>query len=472
MKRFLALTIIVVSITLTACAQGYNIEVKIDGIKDTTLMLGYHFGEKKFVADTTKVDHNGVAIFKGDSLLPGGMYIVILPQNTFFDILITDNQEFGVTTSKDSLLDNLRFTKSPENAAFAEYQRFMSVKQKRMSELRSEIQSASGNPEKEQAVANEITALDKEVKSYWDKLIADYPGTFLSTLIRALKPIEFPDFNVPDDAPNADSLRWVKSYSYNQKHYFDNIDLTDSRLIRTPFFHSRLDMYLDRFLLPISDTVILYTDMIIDQTRSNPEMFQFMISHLFSKYQNSAIMGMDAVFVHLAEKYYLSGDAYWISESIKKRIADRIADLKPNLIGQIAPNITLNDINNLKIDLHSVKAKVTVLYFWEPNCSHCKKVTPQLKEIYQKYKDKGIEVFAVYTQNEQSVWKDYVNKNELTWINVWDPVRISNYHKLYDIYSTPIIYILNSEKRIVAKRIGIESVERFIEEELKLQLSE
>lgn len=468
MKRIIVFLALLLSVTYTACSQGYNIKVKIDGVKDTTLMLGYHFGEKKFVADTAVVDNNGLAVFKGDSLLPGGMYIVILPQHTFFDILIGDNQTFEVQTNAENLLDELKFTNSPENSAFAEYQRFMSVKQKKMGELRKQIQDASGDTSKEEAVTNEIKALDKEVKSYWDKIIADYPGTFLSTLIKALKPIEFPDFDIPADAPNADSLRWVKSYTYNQKHYFDNIDLTEDKLIRTPFFHSRIDTYFDRVLLPLPDTILLYSDLIIEQTRPNPEMFQFMISHLFSKFQNSAIMGMDAVFVHLAEKYYLSGEAYWISESIKKRIAERVADLKPNLIGQIAPNVSLKDINNAKRDLHSIKAKVTVVYFWEPNCSHCKKVTPQLKEIYEKYKENGMEVYAVYTQNEQSTWKDYVSKNDLRWINVWDPVRESNYHKLYDIYSTPIIYILDKDKKIVAKRIGIESLERFVKEELKL----
>jgi len=176
MKRFITLIVISIAISLSACAQAYNIEVKIDGLKDTTLLLGYHFGEKKFVADTAQVDNKGVAVFKGDSLLPGGMYIIILPQHTFFDILVSKNQKFGVSTSSEKLLDDLKFSNSPENSAFADYQRFMSIKQKRMGELRSEIQNISGNKEREQEIANEINALDKEVKAYWDKIVADFPG--------------------------------------------------------------------------------------------------------------------------------------------------------------------------------------------------------------------------------------------------------------------------------------------------------
>lgn len=468
MKRILALLII--STTLFSCsfAQGYRIEVKIDDLKDTTLLLGYHFGEKKFVADTAIVNSKGVAVFEGDSLLHGGMYIVILPQRSFFDILVSDNQRFSLTTNSTRLLDDLKFKDSPENTAFVNYQRFMGEKQKKMGELRNQLQEASGNIEREGKLAEEINNLDKEVKLYWDKVIAENPGTFLANIIRAIKPLEFPEFDIPVNASNPDSLRWIMSYRFNQKHYFDNVDLTDDRLIRTPFFHSRIDAYFDRVLLPISDTIIRYSDEILEKTRPNPRMFQFMISHLFTKYQNSAIMGMDAVFVHLAEKYYLSGEVDWISESMKKRIADRVDELKPNLVGVKAPNVRMRDVNNNFQELHKIKAKVTVMYFWEPNCSHCKRVTPVLKDLHEKYKSKGLEVFAVYTQGEEPAWKDYVKKNSLNWVNVWDPYRVTNYHKLYDIYSTPIIYILDENKTIIAKRIGVESVERFIEQELKL----
>jgi peroxiredoxin len=467
MKRLVILAIVSFSITFTACAQGYKIEVNIEGLKDTSILLGYHFGEKKFVSDTAQVNSKGVAIFQGDSLLPGGMYIVILPQRSYFDILIGENQRFSISTSLDNMMEDLEFKNSPENTAFANYQRFMAQKQQKMGELRQQLQTSSGNEETEQSLVDQINQLDQEVRVYWDNIIDYYPGTFFANIIKTLKPIDFPEFEIPENATSPDSLKWVMSYHYNQKHYFDNIDLTDDRLIRTPFFQNRVDNYFDRILLPIPDTVKLYASKIIDATRSNHKMFQFMVSHLLSKYQNPAIMGMDAVFVHLAERYYLSGEVDWLSNDLLNRIANRVNELKPNLIGEVAPNFRMLDINNKLFELHSAKAKVTVLYFWEPGCSHCKKATPLLREAYSKFKSQGMEVVAIYTQNEIEKWKEYVAKNELNWINVWDPNRVTNYHKLYDIYATPAIYILDKDKKIIAKRFGIESLERIVEEELK-----
>jgi thiol-disulfide isomerase/thioredoxin len=229
----------------------------------------------------------------------------------------------------------------------------------------------------------------------------------------------------------------------------------------------RVDAYFDRVLLPVPDTLSKYADILIAKAKPNRKMYQYLLSHLLTKFQSSQIMGMDAVFVHIAEKYYLSSEVDWINDNIREKIQERVADLKPNLIGKVAPNLKLMDINSKPQELHAIKSKITVVYFWEPACSHCKKVTPVLNGYYKKYKDKGLEVYAVYTQGEQDKWKEYIKNNELNWINVWDPTRQSLYHRLYDIYSTPIIYVLDKDKKIIAKRIPVESLERFLEDELK-----
>ncbi len=76
-------------------------------------------------------------------------------------------------------------------------------------------------------------------------------------------------------------------------------------------------------------------------------------------------------------------------------------------------------------------------------------------------------MFAVYTQGDQPKWMDYITKNELNWINVWDPTFSSNFRNLYDIYATPVIYVLDKNKKILAKRISVDTLERILEEELK-----
>ena len=115
------------------------------------------------------------------------------------------------------------------------------------------------------------------------------------------------------------------------------------------------------------------------------------------------------------------------------------------------------------VSLSEVEAPFTVLYFWEPNCGFCKEVTPQLLEIYKKYKEKGLKVFAVDTQGNKEEWEKYVNDNELDWINAWDPSNQTFFRTFYDVRSTPILFLLNENKIIIAKRIDTESLGKMLE---------
>jgi thiol-disulfide isomerase/thioredoxin len=257
------------------------------------------------------------------------------------------------------------------------------------------------------------------------------------------------------------------SYHYNKVHFFDNTPVNDPRLLRTPILEGRLNTFFDRVLIPSPDSIIPEAIKLIEVSKSNKETFQYLLSFLVNKFQTSSIMGFDAVFVALAEKYYLTGQAWWADKKLIEKIQERVNALKPNLIGKQCPNLSLPDMAGVTRTINEIKAKITVVYFWDSSCSHCKKVTPEVKKIYDKFKPKGLEVYAVYTQGNQPEVIEYINKNKLNWINVWDPALNSNFRNLFDIYSTPVIYVLDANKKIIAKRISEESLNQMLEQELK-----
>jgi thiol-disulfide isomerase/thioredoxin len=468
MKRMrFILTILITMLCNNLFAQAYRIEVQIEGIKDTTLLLGYHFGDKKYVQDTAKVNSNGIAIFEGDSTLKKGIYLVILPSKTYFEILVTENQKFSLRTSLSDLVDKLSFTNSPENGAFANYQRYMIEQQKIMKQYQEKYKAVSAKLDSVKIMQEKIKDLDKKVNGYWDNIIKEYPNTLLAIIVKSMKNVEMPEFSIPKNTKNVDSLKWVLGYRFNKAHFFDNIPITDPRLLRTPILEGRLNTYFDRVLIPLPDSITPEAIKIIEISKANKEVFQFVLSYLVNKFQTSTIMGLDAVFVTLAEKYYLSGQATWTDKKILEKIKERVNALKPNLVGSQCPNLDLPDMTGVKRNINDVKAKITIVYFWDSSCSHCKKVTPELKKIYDKYKSKGLEVYGVYTQGNQPEVVEYINKYQLNWINVWDPALNSNFRNLFDIYSTPVIYVLDKTKKIIAKRISEESLTQMLEIELK-----
>lgn len=461
------LTGLIIVICANVFAQGYKIEVQINGLKDTTILLGYHMGEKKYVQDTAKVNSKGFAAFQGDSALRKGIYLIILPNKTYFEILIDDVQKFGVKTETNNYIEKLAFTNCKEGNVFADYQRFMVEQQKTMTDYQNKYKAVSAKPDSVKIMQEKIKDLDKKVNDYWNSIISNNPNSLIAAIVKTMLPLHLPEFAVPVNAKNADSLRWVMGYHYNKVHYFDNIPLTDPRLLRTPILEQRLNSFFDRVLIPSPDSIIPEAIKIIEETRSNKEMFQFTLQFLGNKFSTSNIMGFDAVFVAIAEKYFLTGQAWWADKKTIEKIKERVEALKPNLIGKQCPNLTLPDMAGVIKKLSDINAKITVVYFFDSSCAHCKKVTPEVKKLYDAFKPKGFEVYAVYTQGNQPEVIEYINKNNLNWINVWDPAQNSNFRNLFDIYSTPVIYVLDKNKKIIAKRISEESLKQMLEIELK-----
>jgi peroxiredoxin len=181
-------------------------------------------------------------------------------------------------------------------------------------------------------------------------------------------------------------------------------------------------------------------------------------------------MGMDAVFVDLSESYYLSGDAYWADSALTAKISDRVARLKPNLLGNHAPSMVLVDTLMRPTSLYSLNADYFVLYFYDPDCGHCKKKTPVLKELYDtKLKDMGVKVVAANIKKDVEKWKKYVKEQNLNWINLADPNVRSNFRYEYNLETTPIIYVLDAQKKIIAKKLDVDQIEDFINKQIELK---
>lgn len=217
------------------------------------------------------------------------------------------------------------------------------------------------------------------------------------------------------------------------------------------------------------DSIIKEADRLLEKSAVSNDMFQYVAVWLMNKYASSEIMGHDAVVVHLADRVYLAGKAPWAAGEYITDLRKRIERLRPNLIGLKAPELLMGSFAGHYVALYDVKADFTILYFWEPDCGHCKEATPRLKEYYDKNKASGIEVFAVCTGHDREKWERYIVDNGLTWINGWDPERMSSFDFLYNVESTPMVYILDSNKKIIAKRLSVEDIPSFIETYRKYQ---
>lgn len=449
--------------------DGYEIKARIHGLKDTICYFGYHLGDKQYVSDTVRIDSKGNMVFKGDKKLEGGIYLVVPPNKKFLEVLITDEQHFSFETDTIDFLRNMKFKGSPENELFYQYLNQITVKQKQIDPLRKRYDQIKDSKKDSAEVLKErINAIDKEVKVYKNQLAKDHPDKLLSKILKTTFEPEVPEAPVLANGRKDSTF----AYRYFKAHYWDQVDLTDSRLIRTPVLLPKINYYMDKLTYQIPDSVLASARFIIEKSKQSREMFKYLVVTLTSNYEISKIMGMDAVFVGLVEDYYKTGQAFWADSSLTFKITDRARVLKPLLLGKRTPNLVLEDTSGVMQNLWNMNSKYTVLCFWDPDCSHCKKVVPKLKEWYVSNKNKGVEVFAVCTETEEQKWKKFIRDNQLDWINVADLHLHNHFRSVYDISSTPVIYMLDKNKVIFAKKMGVEQMTEILDAQMKKERKE
>jgi len=457
---------ILVSTTFCSSGQlkkGYEIAVNIPELKDSTIYLGYHLGDKQYIKDTMSLDKKGYGIFSGTEDLPQGIYLIVLPGKQYFEILLSTDQYFSVGCTYPDYFNSLKFTGSDENSAFIRYQVNWIELQKKASEISKSLQASKQISDSLKTLSEMRKNHEESMKSYLRKVINENNGNLLSLLVKAMLPVEVPPITLPQGTNNPDSMKWILTYLYNKDHFFDNIDLTDERLLRTPILQARLNTFFTNVVIQSPDTINNEIDKIINTVKDNYKVFQFIAVYLFNHFRESEIMGHDAVLVKLADDIYLSGKADWVSDEFKEDLRKQVDRIRPNLLGEKAHNLIMDSYRGIFVSLYDIEKDFTILYFWEPDCGHCAEATPILKAYYDKTRDSGIEVFAICTTAEKTKWEKYIEENKLDWINGWDPERRTNFGYYYNVESTPLIYILNRDKTIIAKKLSVEDIPSFID---------
>ncbi len=174
---------------------------------------------------------------------------------------------------------------------------------------------------------------------------------------------------------------------------------------------------------------------------------------------------MDALFVDIAKKYYLSGQTPWATEEVLEKIRENVLFMENNPIAiQRLTRILKLSTANMPVCTES-EQNIPLPLFYEPNCSYCRVYVPAIyDEIYQTYRDKGLEVYAVYSAMKKEEWQDFLIEHGLfDWVNVWDEHHDSRFRILYDVRTTPALFLLDENKAILGKKLTVQQIKDFME---------
>ncbi|PIB35455.1 hypothetical protein BFP72_08650 [Reichenbachiella sp. 5M10] len=438
--------------------QGYKIKVTVKGTQDSVLYLGYNFGTKKYLQDTAKVKGETV-VFEGNTVLKPGVYFLYSP--TYYMELIVDEQRFEIETDLIDTYGDMRVKGSLANEQFRDFQRLMIRHQQQIRDLTKSIDSTATKLDSATVLAemHEINELNEAVR---DSLQQVDQGTFVGELLTLMNLKA--QFAFEGDSLTSDEKQ--RQYNDFKDHYFDAVNFDSEGLLRTPIFEAKINEYVDKVTIQNPDSIISSINYLLTKSANNEEMYRYFLVTFFQKYQNHKIMGMDKVFVYLADEYYLNGKAPWANEAMLQELRDEMVFHRDNQIGEFAPQIYLQDTLGRPVNLYEVKYDYVILYFYSPTCGHCKKKTPVLKEVYDRL-DEKVQVVAVDTDTDEDKWKAFIKELDLTWLNYADLGYKSNFRVQYNVRSTPVLYILDKDKRIIAKKLDVEQVEGFINEQIR-----
>ncbi len=215
-------------------------------------------------------------------------------------------------------------------------------------------------------------------------------------------------------------------------HFWDGIEDFDGPTDDNPVLAAQLDFYFDRLVAPLPDSITNEINRLVDKTSFSADLRDFILWHLLEKYRHPEYMSQDQVFVWLYDHYFSKLDIRDLNEANLALIRDKAETFRRLALFNLAPNFAIND----SVNLHSIESEYTVLFFYDHDCDLCQREMQDLDSIRVVYPN--LLMLAID-----------MNTND---------ARVDELYDLYDIEVTPLIYILDRNKRIIAKKIQAKQI--------------
>ena len=457
---------------LPSFSQNFEISISMKTRNDTVhLTHVFASDERNLRLDTTIIMKDGKGVFRGNRVLPSGLYWIVNDQRKLFQVLIGDHQQFGIEVDTADFVNGVKFISSPDNEVFYEFFLNDIQRQRAQSQLIEEFQNAVDDTER-YAIHARFQASSQERIELLNRLVSENEGLFVSRFLKALIPLDIPDHPRDESGAITDHGYVYKWYRAN---FFSNFDIFDHGLLRTPMYEGKLKEYLRWFSQNHPpDTVNVEIDRLLSKALENSEIFRFMLVTTYNHFvTDEGLAARDNYFVHILDNWY-APYAEWATNL--DEIIDEAEKVRYTLVGKIAPPLAQLLVfppehfkaaeidDEIKSDLHAgyiiddfrtyIESKFLIVLFWDVNCGGCRDVIQSLWELYEATKDNGLKVITVQTNWEAKPrWVDFKNQHGMFdsgWLNAWI-IYDNAWTSLYNTGIVPIMYVLNDKKEIVFK---------------------
>ena len=349
-------------------------------------------------------------------------------------------------TDFNSPVDSMKVIYSKENKVWFDFLQKEEQYQKQIVDLRKQIDYFEDNSDdkyytesKKKEIINKYNKLQKERNHFISTLVKRNPKLYASRII-ALYKEPFTDGNLSE----------AKRKQIYHQNFFRHLDFSDTSLLNSDVYTKKVFEYLmsyaDKSLSREQQMKDMNkaVDIIIDNTKSNPEVSDFIVNYLMQGFE---ALGLKDQLLHIAEKYT---PAIPCTADEKSTLQRRI-DLQKMRPGSKVPDFSLMDTDGDTITLSNVTSDYKLVVFWATWCPHCEQMMPNLYQWYMN-RDIDIEVIAISVDSDVNAWKQFVKERGYNWINCNEPGKWDGkVTKEYNIYATPTMFLIDKEDRIISK---------------------
>lgn len=456
MKKILSLLGALVLVLTLNAENGCEITVKLDYYRYDTLWFGTSFGKRSVPDFAATKQADGTFVLKTDKPLEPGMYAIIYKRTAaaslqYFQCWLVEGQrKFSIETNISVPYEKPVILGSPENVALFDYLRQLNRVDKRLDEV----------VERDRFLQTEETyqarvKVEEEMRKMQMDFIKSTPAGPTTKLVQqTLFPIPPASSNQKGSWKQEAKERWL----YQREHYFDNSDLASPDFMRYLQWLDRTDFFLVTLPPPDPDTMKAVFDMVFKRLENNPAGYNYYLKYMTNSLTKLSKFRTDEVYVYVVRNYLEKGKATWASENDIQNATNTANSMVFLFEGKDAPPVTMYDRENNPIKLYDIPANLTLLLFYMPDCSHCKREIPEIAKLYEHYKDKGLKVAAVCLktgEDAQKCW-EFTDSQTLPkdWYLLADPNRLANLVAMFGVRSYPRLFLLDADKKIAYKQNG------------------
>lgn len=253
---------------------------------------------------------------------------------------------------------------------------------------------------------------------------------------------------------------------FDRKHFLDNVPFNDKRVLSHISFIKKLYTYSQLFPKSDSLQLISFVDRLMNKRQGNEEVNAWIFHYLLFKFVNEK----DEISLNYLLRSY-SDDCALEEHNSDKSVKTLISALKNCEVGKTAFKMFLPDTsgNNTSLANIALNNKLTLLFFWRSDCSHCREFEPELVKIYNKYRGLGLEIIGISMDISEASWKKYLLSNPMSWINLHIATfeQRSQIRNNFPVPATPTLIAVDKNFTVRSRLINRVALEKYLDQELK-----